>query len=453
LAKNKRSTVHPQPGKSDLENSENISAVEESVTALAQAAAEFADLLSADGHRHSSPQDDEETEITEPDFELDEDDDQSGEDRATEDDIVSGDEDTVIEDPSERSGEDDDLIAGAVSDELAAYETGDVDDSEIKLESYQVLSIIESLLFASDKPVSFDLIKQAFKGTQLKTPDIKRAIEEYRAELAHGQRGVMLDDIGGGYQIRTKTENVDFLRRSVKNRVFKLSGPALEVMAIVAYQQPIIKSQIDEIRGVDSGHLLRALMDRGLVRFAGKSEFPGRPMLYESSRKFLEIFGLRNLRELPSPSEIDDLIPEGIGEPEVQNRNLGALTASLSVDSGTNYSQGEDELLKISEELSAIDTTTEFFEQEKLRQKLERDSQRAQDIRETMLVGQHVESRDLKWLERFEKERQVAAVAGSLDPAVVIEESQTVSESESDVTAGLELSEEQTGRFEPEAEP
>ena len=116
------------------------------------------------------------------------------------------------------------------ADELAAYANPEA-ESEIKLEHHQVLSVLESLLFASDKPVSFDLIRQAFKGTNIKSPDLKRAIEEYRVELSHGQRGVSLDEVGGGYQIRTKTENVEFLRRSVKNRVFKLSGPALEVFS------------------------------------------------------------------------------------------------------------------------------------------------------------------------------------------------------------------------------
>src|SRR5204863_3661148 len=100
----------------------------------------------------------------------------------------------------------------------------------------------------------------------------------------------------------------------VKGRSFRLSGPALEVLSIVAYKQPVIKSEIDQIRGVESGHLVRALMEKNIVRFAGKSELPGKPMLYATTKEFLELFGLRNIRELPTLSEIDELIPEGIGE-------------------------------------------------------------------------------------------------------------------------------------------
>lgn len=115
----------------------------------------------------------------------------------------------------------------------------------------------------------------------------------------------VLEEVAGGFQIRTKPDNQKYLQRTVKGRPFRLSGPALEVLAIVAYKQPCTKAMVDEIRGVESGHLMRGLLDRGLMHFAGKSELPGRPMFYETTRKFLEIFSLRNINELPSLNEID----------------------------------------------------------------------------------------------------------------------------------------------------
>ena len=145
-------------------------------------------------------------------------------------------------------------------------------------------------------------------------------------------------------------------------------------------------------------------MERGLCSFAGKSELPGKPMLYQTTRKFLEIFGLRNLRELPTLSEIDELIPEGIGdEPDLKKEKLSDITGDLTREftAGT-YSEGEEDLLKITDQLQQINTSSDFFEQEKIRQRERRDFERAQDIREALTVGESVDSKDQKWLARYE---------------------------------------------------
>lgn len=285
--------------------------------------------------------------------------------------------------------------------ELESFESAEIEEEEF-IEDEQVISIVESILFSTEKPVSPATIKQAFKGTQVRTAHIRRALDSLAVEYASGRRGITLEEVSGGYQLRTKVDNMNFLRRMVKARPFKLSGPALEVLAIIAYKQPMIKAHVDEIRGVESGHLLRALMEKGLVNFAGKSEFPGKPMLYQTTRKFLEIFGLRNLKELPSLSEIDDLIPEGIGDEEPEKETLDQLTDKLSEEVGVSYSQGEEELMKISAELEDITTSSEFFEQEKARMKAKKEAERAQDIRDAMAVGEEVEDKDKRWLERYE---------------------------------------------------
>jgi segregation and condensation protein B len=270
------------------------------------------------------------------------------------------------------------------------------------VESDQLISIIESMLFSTDKPVSVATIKQLFKGTNIRTKDITRALDELASEYASPTRGVTLEDINGGFQLRSKVDNSEFLRRLTKTRPFRLSGPSLETMAIVAYKQPVTKHEIDEIRGVESGHLIRALMERGLVCFNGKAEnLPGKPMAYGTTRKFLETFGLRNIKELPTLSEIDEILPEGIGEVE-ERETLSDLTASLSNEISSSYSEGEDELLKIHEQLTAIDTTSEFFEQEKQRERARRDNERAQDIRERIVLGDQVDAKDQRWLDRYE---------------------------------------------------
>lgn len=288
--------------------------------------------------------------------------------------------------------------------ELANFESVEIEELEF-VEYDRMMSIVESLLFASDRPLGMEAFKAVFKGTNVKGKDIKAALKDYAIKLASQDRGVSLEEIGGGYQLRTKVDNAEFMRRNMKGRAFKLSGPALEVLSIVAYKQPCIKSDVDQIRGVESGHLMRALMDRGLIRFGGKSELPGKPMFYETTRRFLEIFGLRNIQELPSLAQIDELIPDGIGEIEEEKKKvLADLTPELSVDSvDKNYSVGEEELLKISEQLSGINTSSDFFEQEKARQKRKRDEERAQDIREALMLGQDVEDKDVRWLKKFEQ--------------------------------------------------
>lgn len=297
--------------------------------------------------------------------------------------------------------------------ELASFESAEIEDVEFVSED-QLMSVIESVLFANDRPVSLSFFRQMFRGSNVKTMDIRTALSKMASDLAAANRGVTLEEVSSGYQLRTKLDNVKFLRQSVKARPFKLSGPALEVLSIVAYKQPVTKAQIDEIRGVESGHLLRALMEKNIVSFGERSELPGKPMFYETTRKFLEIFGLRNVRELPSLHEIDQLIPEGIGDEHEKKETLGDLTEKLSQETESTYSQGEEELLKITDELSQITTSSDFFEQEKQRLRDKKDQERAQDIREAIALGEIVEAKDVRWLERYD-EAQIAKAKGEAE--------------------------------------
>lgn len=272
------------------------------------------------------------------------------------------------------------------------------------LEPEQVESIIESLLFISDRPLGLAAIRAAFKGTTVKKEMIHSAIEKLRTEYAGGRRGISLEEVGAGYQLRTKIDNTKYLRNMGKTKNFKLTGPSLETLAIVAYKQPLTKSEIDHIRGVDSGHLVRALMDKGLVTFAGKSEGPGKPMLYGTTKKFLEIFGLRNTKELPSLSEIDELIPQGINESEGETLKLNELAEKLGDSQVANYSIGESELSEITDELTQISTSSDFFEEEKKRQREKRDRERAEDIRQALAFGEEVNEADVKWLNKYEQQ-------------------------------------------------
>jgi segregation and condensation protein B len=313
-------------------------------------------------------------------------------------------------------------IASVEGTELDAFESAQIEEVEF-VEEEQLDSIIESILFASDRPVSLASMKLVFKGTNIKGDKIKRALDRLAVELAGARRGVTLEEVPGGFQIRTKMDNLQFLTRTLKARQFRLSGPALEVLAIVAYKQPIVKSEIDEIRGVESGHLLRALMEKSLVVFEGKSDLPGKPMQYGTTKKFLEIFGLRNLKELPTLSQIDELLPEGMTEEEAKP-TLSQVTDNLSQAIGGNYSEGEEELMKITDQLTSIDTSSDFFEQEKVRQRQKRDAEKAQNIREALAMDEAVPNRDRNWLTRYDE----ALLAGNMDQFTAGEHQQAVQE-------------------------
>lgn len=336
--------------------------------------------------------------------------------------------------------------------ELGDFESPEIEEKEF-IDADTVVSVVESVLFSTDKAVGIGYIKKAFEGTTVKTDQIKKALEALQIEYAGSQRGVFLEEVSGGYQLRTKVDNMNYLRRITKGRPFKLSGPALEVLAICAYKQPLIKAEVDEIRGVESGHLMRALMDRSLLRFAGKSELPGKPMLYETTKKFLEIFSLRSLKELPSLSEIDELIPEGIGEEE-EKEHLSSVTDNMSVEAADSYSEGQEELGKIEETLGLIDTTTEFFEQEKAREKARQEKMKADAIREAIDFDEEVPDKDRKWLERYDKkqedlrlaeEKAAEEAAKKAEEEASAEETQTeeLEASESDDAEAVEVSSEE----------
>jgi segregation and condensation protein B len=327
--------------------------------------------------------------------------------------------------------------------ELEDFESAEIEELEF-IEDERLDSIIESILFASDRPVSLASIKVVFKGTNVRTDKIRRALDRLAVELAGSRRGMTLEEVTGGYQVRTKVDNIEFLKRTLKSRSFKLSGPALEVLAIVAYKQPTVKSEIDEIRGVESGHLLRALMEKNLVAFEGKSDLPGKPMQYGTTRKFLEIFGLRNLKELPTLSQIDELLPEGMSEEDDKEKlKLSDITSSLSETIGSSYSDGEEELLKIQDQLQEIDTTSEFFEQEKKRQQEKRDADKAQNIRDAIMMGEEVSNRDRNWLARYDAALMEGKVAefSAVEQAAVIQEEKLLENEEMQAVEAFESDE------------
>lgn len=164
--------------------------------------------------------------------------------------------------------------------------------------------LIESLVFAADVPVRVDRLAETLGEEKAR---VQAVLKELCAEYRQANRGFLLEEVAEGYQFRSRPEYADWIRAFQKNRPFKFSRAALETLAIVAYRQPITRADIEYLRGVDSGGVLRTLLDRQLVRIMGKKDIPGRPLIYGTSREFLELFGLRTLSELPTLKEFSGL--------------------------------------------------------------------------------------------------------------------------------------------------
>jgi len=164
--------------------------------------------------------------------------------------------------------------------------------------------VVEALLFASDTPLEAARIREV-----LDLPDVAAArglLEELRARYAAADSPLTIVDVAGGYRMVTRPEIAPWLLRLAKAR---LSRPALETLAIVAYRQPVSRPEVDAIRGVNSEAVLENLLERRLIRIAGRKDAPGRPFLYETTREFLVAFGLRDLGDLPKV-EGELIVPE-----------------------------------------------------------------------------------------------------------------------------------------------
>ncbi|MDT8441029.1 MAG: SMC-Scp complex subunit ScpB [Desulfuromonadales bacterium] len=167
--------------------------------------------------------------------------------------------------------------------------------------------LVEALIFAADGPVRLERLVEVIG---LETEPVAVALAELERDYAAQRRGFFLQQVAGGYQLRTRPEYADDLRRFGRGRPFKLTRPALESLAIIAYRQPVTRAEVEYLRGVDSGSVIKTLLEKQLVRILGKKDVPGKPMIYGTTRQFLELFGLTDLSALPTLREFNELLPE-----------------------------------------------------------------------------------------------------------------------------------------------
>ena len=178
--------------------------------------------------------------------------------------------------------------------------------SAATMDAVQLKHLVEALIFASDRPLTVQRLRQLTR-----VGDVRR-LEASLVEIAedYHERGLVLQQVSGGYQFRTRTQFSAWVQQLIAGRPVRLSRAQLETLAIIAYRQPITRPEIDDIRGVDSTATLKLLIDRMLIRVLGKREEVGRPMLYGTTKEFLDFFSLGDLRELPTLREYSELTAE-----------------------------------------------------------------------------------------------------------------------------------------------
>ena len=203
-------------------------------------------------------------------------------------------------------------------------------------------SAVEALLFSSDQPLTLSLLADA-----LETPPeaVSEALLELGRDYEGRETGVELREMAGGWIVTTKAEQHEWVARMLRGkRRMRLSRAALETLAIIAYKQPVTKSEIEAIRGVDSSGTLATLLERSLVTIKGRSTVVGRPLLYGSTPDFLNYFGLRDLAELPRPEELRALVaarePEQMEMLELDTDGLPRALDAGGVDPGASGEEG-----------------------------------------------------------------------------------------------------------------
>ena len=173
------------------------------------------------------------------------------------------------------------------------------------MEREDLRSVLESLLFVADGPLTVQRLAEVIDGTS--KDEIRSILDELNDELQNNRRGIRLTEVAGGYQLRTAKVNADWVKKLLGGRPARMGRATLETLAIVAYRQPITKAEIEAIRGVDVDGVITTLLERNLVRAVARKDVPGRPFLYGTTPEFLELFNLKDLEQLPTLKEMEEI--------------------------------------------------------------------------------------------------------------------------------------------------
>lgn len=215
---------------------------------------------------------------------------------------------------------------------------------------------VEALLFASSKPLSIENLSEASGIEKAGLNEILAALGE---EYSSDSRGFSLEEVAGGFQLRSDPRFSAQIGKLFAARTRRrMTRSSLESLSITAYRQPVTRAEIEQIRGVDSGAVLKTLLSLSMIRILGRKEAPGRPILYGTTREFLEYFGLRDIESLPTLEEVTELLEEGVEgiAPELENRRNGETGSEEepfeAVTQGSGDMEGNESLDEETEILS-----------------------------------------------------------------------------------------------------
>jgi segregation and condensation protein B len=203
------------------------------------------------------------------------------------------------------------------------------------LDAREKRQVLEALLLAAGEPVSAQKLAGVL-GEETTPTEVRGLLAELEAEYAEAARGFRIEEVAGGFQLRTLPELAHWLQRLRPQPPLRLSRAALETLAIIAYKQPITRAELENVRGVDVGAVVASLLERRLVRIAGHREVPGRPMLYATTRRFLEVFGLASLADLPTLREIEELLRDRAAAEAEGGGGLAGAPGGESSDATTH---------------------------------------------------------------------------------------------------------------------
>jgi segregation and condensation protein B len=197
---------------------------------------------------------------------------------------------------------------------------------------------LEAIIYAADEPATLEQLAKALGEEKLA---VQASLDELVASYAAEERGIEIRAVAGGYKLYTKPQQHDVVRRFIKSLrpPLRLSMPALETLAVIAYKQPVTGPEISEIRGVNTSGVIGTLLDKHLITTAGRKEVMGRPILYKTSKEFLMRFGLSDLEELPSLKEFEALAREALGSDEGFRPVENELTDEASIETTTDKSK------------------------------------------------------------------------------------------------------------------
>ena len=221
-------------------------------------------------------------------------------------------------------------------------------------------NIIESLLFVAEEPLTVDKLKRVLETAD--GNEIRSTLQDLSQEYEARGGGFRLCEVAGGFQLRSRSEYHEWIKRMLQPSPQRLSKAALETLAVVAYRQPVIRSDIEHIRGVDCGGVLRQLMERKLIRVLGRKEIPGRPLIYATTKLFLELFDLKDLKDLPTPLEMEQLgnlpdqdqqKPPAMGD--TQDVNLTQTAEADTAEDASQEAVADDEIQTAEESVANTD--------------------------------------------------------------------------------------------------